>query len=201
MKVNMLSFKAISEVFSNFLDGTSIESERGDQLTHLIRLNIGTNQKLWDLEDSARMFEHGPEYIATTKQELDKSNQIRNDLIREIDTVVSKQIGGQPPSSRKQFYSETPGMIVDRLSILFIKRSSIKELLSVIEGKELKSEYREKERVIFRQINRLGSFLDSYFDKLNDHKVYFEIHQPVKIYNDARVTKYIRLLRKLKHNS
>src|SRR3989338_9060195 len=103
----MPNFKTISEIFSNSLDGTSIAPELEDRLSYLIRSNIETNQKLWNLEDSARMIELGSEHVAIAKQEIDKSNQIRNDLIREIDTEIGNQMRVIPPNSQEQFYSES----------------------------------------------------------------------------------------------
>ena len=65
----MLNFKTISEIFLDFLNNPSIILKPEDRLSHLIRLNMETNQKLWDLEDSARMIELGPEHVAAVKQE------------------------------------------------------------------------------------------------------------------------------------
>lgn len=198
MTNNMLNFKTISKIFSDFLDGTptisNLKSEA--RLVYLIRLNIETNRKLWDLEDLARMAELGSEHVATTKQEINKNNQIRNDLIKKIDIEVTSQMEIVPSDSQKRFYSESPGMIIDRLAILFIKLSVIRELLSVIKEEGLKKEYREKEDIILKQINLLGNFLDSYFNKLKHKEIFFEIQQPVKIYNDTRIKKYIKLLQK-----
>ena len=154
-----------------------------------------TNQKLWDLEDSARMVELGPEHVAAVKQEIDKNNQIRNDLIREIDTEITNQIQLVPLKSQEQFYSESPGMIIDRLAILYIKLSVIRDLSSLIKEADLLEEYRAKENIILSQVNLLSNFLDSYFDKLKRKKVFFEIQQPVKIYNDKRVEEYIKFLK------
>jgi hypothetical protein len=107
-----------------------------------------TNQKLWNLEDSARMVELGPEHVAAVKQEIDKNNQIRNNLIRDIDTEITNQIRVVPLNSQAQFYSESPGMIIDRLAILYIKISVIRDLLSVIKETDLLEEYKEKESII-----------------------------------------------------
>jgi hypothetical protein len=65
----------------------------------------------------------------------------------------------------------------------------------------LKKEYREKEDIISKQINHLGNFLDFYFNKLEHKEIFFEIQQPVKIYNNKRIKKYIKLLQKSKNNS
>lgn len=197
MTNNMLNFKTISKIFSDFLDGTptisNLKSEA--RLVYLIRLNIETNRKLWDLEDSARMAELGTEHVANTKQAIDKNNQIRNDLIGEIDTEITNQIQLVPLKSQEQFYSESPGMIIDRLAILYIKLSVIRDLSSLIKEAGLLEKCKAKENIILRQVDLLGNFLDSYFDKLKCKKVFFEIQQPVKIYNDKRIKKYIRILK------
>jgi len=189
----MLNSKIILKIFSDFLDNTvSVpDSESEDRTLSLVKSSIETNQKQWKLEDLARKKELGSEHVAKTKQEIDKSNQIRNDLIREIDIAITNHMRVVQLDSIEQFCSESPGMIVDRLAILYIKLSVIRKLLAVIEEKDLIKEYKEKEKIILKQINLLGSFLDLYFDKLKRGKIFFEIQQPVKLYNDKRIEKYI----------
>lgn len=190
----MINLTTISKIFSNLLEGISITPESENSLDRLIRLNMDTNRKLWNLEDSARMIELGSEHVAITKQEIDKNNQIRNNLIREMDVKIEKQIGISS-GPQELFYSESPGMIIDRLSILFIKLSVIRDLLSIIEETDLQEGYKEKESIILKQIDHTGNFLDSYFIRLAHKEVFFEIHQPVKIYNDDRIKKYIKILK------
>ncbi len=195
MTNSILNFKIISKIFSDFLDNSSAIPGYKEKLNHLIWLNIKTNQELWNLEDLARMVELGSEYIAMTKQEIDKNNQIRNDLIREIDIEISDQISVSS-GHQERFYSETPGMIIDRLAILFIKLSVIRDLLPVIKEKDLQEEYQGKENIILKQIDRIGNFLDSYFTRLVRKEVFFEIQHHVKIYNDKKIRKYIKILKK-----
>jgi hypothetical protein len=190
----MLNLKTITKIFSDFLNYIPIPPESENPLDRLIRLNMETNQKLWNLEDSARMIELGSEHVSVAKQEIDKNNQIRNNLMREMDAEIEKKIGVSS-GPQEQFYSESPGMIIDRLSILFIKLSVIRDLLLVIEENDLQKEYREKEKIILTQIDHVGNFLDSYFGKLARKEVFFEIQQPVKIYNDDRIKKYIKILK------
>ena len=188
----IINFKKNSEIFSNFLAGISTSSIINNKLERLIKTGIEINQKLWDLEDSARMANLGAEHIANVKQEIDKTNQKRNDLIRQVDIEIKKQI--KPLCPAKQFYSESPGMIIDRLVILFIKLSVIEKLLLIIKEKTLKQDYLNKKKLILKQIMNLGNFLDSYFIKIKQGEVFFEIQQPVKIYNDSRIKRYVKLL-------
>lgn len=190
-----MNFKSISKIFSSFLANTDTTPKAEQKLENLIRLSIETNYRLWNLEDSARMIDLGASHVTKVKQEIDKTNQIRNNLIREIDIEIVKLTRSDPSNFVGEFYSESPGMIIDGLSILFIKLSAIKKLISVIKEEDLKQDYINKEKIISGQIANLGHFLDLYFTKLKDRKVFFEIQQPVKIYNDERVKKYIRIIK------
>lgn len=194
-----INFKTILVIFSDFLADTSASPKFEKKLDHMIKASIEINQKLWNLEDSVRMIDLGAEYVAKVKQEIDKTNQSRNDLIRQIDTEIEKQI--KPSKLAKQFYSETPGMIIDRLAILFIKLSVIEDLLLIIKEKDLRQDYLNKKKMISMQITRIGNFLDSYLAKIKQGKVFFEIQQPVKIYNDNRIKRYIKLLQRSKNDS
>jgi hypothetical protein len=85
-------------------------------------------------------------------------------------------------------------MIIDRLSIIFIKLFVVRQLISLIEKADLKSEYFEKEKLLLSQIENIGNFLDLYIERLIKKEVFFEIQQAVKIYNDKRVKKYIDVI-------
>ena len=67
-------------------------------------------------------------------------------------------------------------------------------MISIIKEDDLISEYLDKEKILLGQIKSIGNFLDGYIDKLIKKKMFFEIQQPIKIYNDIRVKKYINLI-------
>lgn len=62
----------------------------------------------------------------------------------------------------------------------------------MIDEDYLRLEYLEKEKILKGQIESIGNFLDLYMERLLKKEIFFEIQQPVKIYNDARVRKYIK---------
>lgn len=190
----IITFSKISEIFLDFLEKPNWEFDYKDELHRLVYLSIKTNKALWDLEDSARLSELGDNHVAETKKNIDKTNQSRNNLIREIDTVLYKALDVILGSPNK-FYSESPGMIIDRLSIIFIKLSIVRKLILLIEEDDLRSEYVAKEKVLDNQIKSIGQFLDLYIERIVSKDVFFEIQQPVKIYNDERVKKYIKSLK------
>lgn len=188
-----INFSAISNIFLDFLRYPAKDFSFDDKLSQLIFLIIKTNKILWDLEDSSRLPELGDRHVAEAKKKIDICNQKRNDLIREIDVEVSKYLNVSP-GLPEEFYSESFGVIIDKLSIMFIKQSIIRSLLTVIKEEDLRSEYEKKEKIIIRQIKNTGRFIDLYIKRLIDKKVFFEIQEPVKIYNDNRIKNYLKLI-------
>ena len=186
-----ITFFKISEIFSNFIKNPKVDSINDDEIQKLVYLLIKINKTLWDLEDSARLSELGDGHVANVKKNIDIYNQQRNDLIRKIDTVLHRLLNVSR-GVKESFYSESPGMIIDRLSIIFIKLSVVQKIIAVIEEDDLRLEYLEKEKILTGQIKSIGNFLDLYIERLLKKEVFFEIQQPVKIYNDARVMKYIK---------
>jgi len=186
-----ITFSKISEIFSNFIKNPKTDGAYEDDAQKSIYLLIKINKALWDLEDSARLSELGDNHVAEAKKKIDISNQRRNDLIRETDVLLYK-LFDVSQGEKESFYSESPGMLIDRLSIIFIKLSVVQRLVSLIEEVDLKSEYLEKEKILWSQIQSIGDFLDLYIERLFKKEVYFEIQQAVKIYNDKRVRKYTK---------
>lgn len=191
----MIKSKIISQIYLTFIKGPSKVYQSKDELKQLIGSIIEINYKLWKLEDSARMEELGAEHVAAIKKRIDQNNQIRNNFIRDIDIKIVSDMKIKSFCAQEQFYSESPGMILDRLAILFIKLSVIRELLSIIKESNLKKEYKKKETMALKQVKCLNYFLDSYFNKLKKREIFFEVQYPIKIYNDSRVKKYLKMLK------
>lgn len=187
----IITFSKISEIFSRFIKNPKANSVHGNEVQKLSYALVKTNKKIWDLEDAARLSELGNAYVANAKKNIDIYNQQRNDLIRDLDTLLLKLLNVSK-GTKESFYSESPGMIMDRLSIIFIKLSVVKKMILVIEEDGLKLEYQEKENILKGQIQSIGDFFDLYIERLFKKDVFFEIQQAMKIYNDVRVKKYRR---------
>jgi hypothetical protein len=190
-KFMTITFSKISTIFSDFIKNPKADTVYNNEIQKLTYFIIKINKALWDLEDLARLSELGNEHVANTKRDIDIYNQKRNGLIIDIDTVLYKHLKVSR-GAKESFYSESPGMIIDRLSIILIKLSVVQKITSVIEEDDLRLEYLEKEKVLKKQIENIGNFFDLYIERLLKKEVFFEIQQPVKIYNDTRVRKYIK---------
>src|SRR5450631_98890 len=92
--------------------------ETGSPLA-LVEQNHRMNFDLWHEEDMARRDDLGPERVREAKRTIDQCNQSRNDAIEQMDIWLLSQLPPAKPASPQ--HSETPGMIMDRLSILSLK--------------------------------------------------------------------------------
>ncbi len=98
---------------------------RGEEFARLVEENHLRNFTLWHEEDVARRDDLGFEAIYRAKRNIDRFNQERNNFVEEMDKAIVASLN--PPESGCQRNSETPGMMIDRLSILALKEFHMHE--------------------------------------------------------------------------
>ena len=80
------------------------------------------NFDLWHIEDEARRPEASDAELAAVKRRIDQTNQLRNDLAEELDRNLLEWLEARGlPKAEAALNSESPGLIIDRLSILALK--------------------------------------------------------------------------------
>lgn len=93
---------------------------QNEGLLRLVEENHAFNFQLWQAEDRARRDDQGHIWVYHAKRAIDGFNQQRNNRMESIDEWITKAIQ-LAPHTTCPVHSETPGMMIDRLSILSLK--------------------------------------------------------------------------------
>lgn len=152
-------------------------------LLGLVEANHMNNFLLWHEEDRARRNDMGFEYVFHAKRAIDKYNQERNNCMERIDEYIHKL--APQPSSDCQFHTETPGMIIDRLSIMTLKQYHIEEetLRKDVDAAH-KQKCQQRLALITQQLSDLKQSLQDLIDQVLAGKRAFRVYYQLKMYND-----------------
>ena len=157
----------------------------------LVEENHLQNFLLWHEEDIARCDDLGAERVRAAKRVIDRCNQRRNDLIERMDQSIVESM--QPRTEGCTFHSETPGMMIDRLSILALKQFHMKE---EVERTDAHNDHilrcQNKLTVIEQQIGDLSEALDGLLQEVQAGTRSFRVYYQFKMYNDKELNPQLR---------
>ena len=153
------------------------------ELEALVLAQHRANFDLWHREDTARDPDSTDSDIAAIKRAIDTLNQQRNDLVEQIDRLLCNEAGEQ--NAEAPLHSETPGLMIDRLSILALKLyHTEQETLRP----EATAEHRERNRarlqVLIEQRGDLAACLDALWADVLAGRRRFKLYRQMKMYND-----------------
>jgi hypothetical protein len=149
----------------------------------VIEQNHRMNFDLWHEEDIARRDDLGSDRVRQAKRAIDRLNQARNDAIERLDAWLLNQL----PAARSEspLHSETPGMIIDRLSILALKVYHMRiEATRESAPEEHRRKCSEKCTVLEEQLVELKTCLRELLEQLKSGTRRFKIYRQFKMYNE-----------------
>ena len=174
------------ELTSRWHQNTSVGE--GSGLESLVIQQHRQNFALWHEEDRARAPRASAEDIAQTKRNIDVLNQLRNDLVEAIDCELLQQLESAQVKMTGELHSETPGMIIDRLSILSLKIFHTREQT---ERNDVASEHiqrnRERLEVLLQQRKDLSECLVALWKGVQTGQRHFKLYRQLKMYNDPEL--------------
>lgn len=150
----------------------------------LVEENHAFNYQLWHAEDRARREDMGFEFVYHAKREIDQCNQQRNNRMEAMDEWLFKKLepakAGECPVN-----SESPGMIIDRLSILSLKSY---HMSLQMDRQDVDEQHKEscakKLAVIYQQLEQLTICLENLLVDIEEKKRTFRVYHQFKMYND-----------------
>ena len=150
----------------------------------LVEENHAFNFQLWHAEDRARRDDMGHELVYHAKREIDHCNQQRNNRMESMDEWIFSHL--QPAShTHCPVHSETPGMMIDRLSIMSLK---VYHMALQVEREDVNEDHRQKCLIklntIEEQQNQLLQCLDVLLVEVQQQTRTFRVYHQFKMYND-----------------
>ncbi len=145
------------------------------------------NFLLWHEEDIARSPSVSDSRIADVKRAIDKLNQKRNDLIEVLDDMILSALtqAGIKPTEGTRWNSETPGSMIDRLSIVSLKIFHMKEQEERTDtSAEHIANCKTKREVLQTQQADLCQALAWQIEDMLSGKRCMKLYRQFKMYND-----------------
>jgi hypothetical protein len=150
-----------------------------------IEENMKWNFMLWHEEDIARVKDIDPLRIVLAKRNIDQYNQSRNNAMEKIDEWILSYLDSNSIAAGEKNHSETPGMMIDRLSIMALKRYHMNE---ETQRTDVSNDHIEKcfqkVQVLDEQIHDLSSALQQVLIELSQSLLKFKVYRQFKMYND-----------------
>ena len=163
------------------------DSSESADFPSLVSTQHQVNFELWHQEDLARDPDVSDSKIAGVKRAIDVLNQRRNDLIEQLDQFLVNVLSRENVNTTDQteLNSETPGSIIDRLSINALK---IYHMNEEIQREDAAESHRRKclgkLSVLQEQREDLRQCLDKLLVDLSTGKKRLKVYQQMKMYND-----------------
>ncbi len=168
------------------LPGT--QAEGWAATTELLQL-INTFQ--WHEEDRSRAHGAGDEVLGSVKRSIDASNRRRVQTVDRLDDLIFHQLKEAGVLAEGvPLNSESPGSIIDRLTVLALKIYHISEAIEDLNqspGRQAEeaSNLKDKLENLTEQSNDLGICLDILMTGIHEGRIGLKLYRQVKVYRQA----------------
>lgn len=145
----------------------------------------------WHEEDRSRARGAGDAVLAGVKRSIDESNRRRVQAVDQLDAVIHagfSSLGFINPDAALN--SESPGSIIDRLSVLALKAWHAAE--AVVEAAPSERRAMQDRLAMLREQQRdLGGCLDDLLGGIRHGRVGLKLYRQIKLYRDAETGRLV----------
>jgi len=151
----------------------------------------------WHLEDIVRDPHIDPVAGIELKRRIDRSNQVRTDMVEQIDDYFLALYVGVDALPGATLNTESPAWAIDRLSILILKIYHMQEeALRVDATTEHRAKCTTKLQVLLEQQTDLSTSIDELLAEISDGKKQTKVYRQMKMYNDPSLNPVLYNLEK-----
>jgi hypothetical protein len=172
---------------------SEIDNPYGDFL-QLVCLEHQHNFRLWHQEDIARSPEVSDTDLADVKRAIDKLNQQRNDTIERLDDYLVRELSalGVEPRPEARLNTETPGSVIDRLSILALRLYHMEEQAFRCDAAaDHVAKAKARLEILHEQHRDLSVALRELLDDIFLGRKRLKVYRQFKMYNDPAMNPYL----------
>ncbi len=139
----------------------------------------------WHLEDIIRDPAIDPVEALALKRRIDRSNQVRTDMVEDIDTWFRFLYGNVKPMPDAAINTESPAWALDRLSILALKIWHMREQTARTDADAAHIEKCVgKLAVLLEQREDLTTAISQLLDDIAAGRKFMKVYRQMKMYND-----------------
>ncbi len=154
-------------------------------LDHLLYMKNWVDTVQWHLEDIIRDPQIDPVEALAIKRRIDKSNQVRTDMVEYIDSYLLDKYKDIKPLPDARLNTETPAWAIDRFSILALKIYHMhQEVLRQDVDENHRAQCQKKLDVLLSQQVDLSKAIEELIEDIEAGRKYMKTYKQMKMYND-----------------
>jgi len=164
---------------------------------HLMFAKNHVDTVQWHLEDIVRDPSIDPVAGITLKRRIDRSNQVRTDMVEQIDDYFLALYAGVEAAPDAKLNTESPAWAIDRLSILILKIYHMQEeAVREDATPEHRAKCTTKLQVLLEQQTDLSTSIDELLAEIGEGKKQMKVYRQMKMYNDPSLNPVLYNLEK-----
>ncbi len=139
----------------------------------------------WHLEDIIRDPNIDPVDALALKRRIDRSNQVRTDMVEYIDSYMLDKYKDVKPCAEARLNTETPAWAIDRLSILALKIYHMRQetLRDDVDDVHRDACRKKLDTLLTQQVD-LSTAIEELLEDIEAGRKYMKTYKQMKMYND-----------------
>lgn len=180
-------FERVIDDYHKFddVDQPSLNPYAQGSIEHLLYEKNWVDTVQWHLEDIIRDPQIDPVEALKIKRRIDRSNQVRTDMVEYIDSYWLDKFKDVAVAADARINTETPAWAIDRLSILALKIYHMRQETERTDvGQEHRDACGKKLATLLTQQVDLSTAIEELLEDIAAGRKYMKTYKQMKMYND-----------------